>query len=168
MSNLSHAAMFGHLTLIANGLHKPSISALGLSNDDWQELTGHAPWTVSDRPRMSRILTDLIYASVDLLGLPRFRIPAEYVTAVIAIFVAPANVFAACSWSAADLYSSEDIINGKQADAVRVEEVFALVGQCYADSKVFTDFCNRFETNIGRRLAHVQPAPIGVQPQEGD
>ena len=165
MSNLSHAVLNGHLTLIANGLHKPSINALGLSNDDWEQLTGNTPWTVSDRPKVSRTLTDLIYASVELLGLPRFRIPAEYVAAVVAVFVAPANIFAASSWVGSDLIASEDLISGKAASPVGTDEVFALVGVAYANAQQHTEFCNRFEANVGRRLAHIMPAAVAVQPQ---
>ena len=53
-------------------------------------------WLATDRSRARRILETFVYGALDLQGLPRFPVPAEYLAACIALNVHPSNYMAAC------------------------------------------------------------------------
>ena len=77
------------MEVIANGGATGAFDSLGITEDDFQLVTGDIPWIGADRHRVVAVLNSLIHGTVDLLGLPRIEVPAEFTAAAIAIFVAP-------------------------------------------------------------------------------
>jgi len=122
------------LSLIANQGRQGHLGMVGVSQADFDLLSGSLPWTVSDRNRMHVTLNALLNLSCDTLGVARFRLPAEYVAAGIAIFVNPINAQSICrimerSPSASDLGSG----GTDNYDVCSAEQLFALVVQLYGD-----------------------------------
>lgn len=71
-------------------------------------------WLGTDRVQVNRVLSALCYGGLDLIGLPRFPVPAEFIAAVIARHVPAHNVLIACSMlERADW--AENMINGVEA-----------------------------------------------------
>lgn len=82
-----------------------------LTDDDYNFLIGDKLWIAADRSRVRRVVEATVYGSLDLIGLPRFPAPAEFIAAAIAFYVHPKNIQYACS----ELSNAEwslNIING--------------------------------------------------------
>lgn len=138
------------------------LDALGVSKADYARLVGDAPWTASERNRMTATLHSLIMGSVDIMGLSRFKVPAEYMAAGIAVFVAPVNVHVACQYAPA-VGEAEEMGRGADRTKVLPEQLFALVVQLYdTDMKVSARYL--FEKKCGieiKKVADQQPQSKG-------
>jgi len=112
-----------------------------LGEIDW--LTGPAPWMAPDRNRAIDLITRIATTSVDAVGLPRFKMPVEFIAMVIRVFVHPANwqVAAACMEGTSD---TSDIIRGidnpygaARIFAMVLQESEALDKQCEQIKRAF-------------------------------
>jgi len=96
-----------------------------------------AGWVGSDKTTVRNALNAALYAGVDVLGFERFKLPAEYVAAVIAICVKAVN------WKMASIYMSDsqltelDVLAGYQEERVPVnaDRLFGLVLKCKAQAE---------------------------------
>lgn len=100
-------------------------SCLDLSEDDYRFLTMNSLWIGTDRPRIRHVVESAVYGAVDYIGFPRIAVPAEFIAAAIAVFVAPMNYMVACSVMEGAEFS-EHIINGVDRP-VSGSELFAFV-----------------------------------------
>lgn len=131
--HLSLSTVRGALTVLSNGSVVDAAQSCGCTESDWKLLTGSKVFIGVDRPRVKRLLDNIIYGVVDTLGLPRFELPAEYAAACIAMFVNPVNFFPACSWigtyarseDIADYHGNLDSVQG--LETVSSSKLFALV-----------------------------------------
>ena len=131
--HLSLSTVRGALTVLSNGSVVDAAQSCGCTESDWKLLTGSKVFIGVDRPRVKRLLDNLIFGVVDTLGLPRFELPAEYAAACIAMFVNPVNYFPACSWigtyarseDIADYHGNLDAVQG--LETVSSSKLFALV-----------------------------------------
>lgn len=132
--NLSFQTAVGSLQTIAHLAYKGYLAGVGISQADYEKLTSDAPWTGSDRQRMTNLIHTLANGSTDSMALPRMTLFAEYLAATICTFVAGINIHAACIWAPC-LPTAEDLGSGMdplQAPRVRPEQLFALVHQMFA------------------------------------
>lgn len=83
---------------IGRCVDKNSIDACGITIEDLKLITGQGYFVNSNRSRVEQVFKSLVYGTIDALGLPRFKIPAEYIAACIAFYVHPNNHHVACSW----------------------------------------------------------------------
>jgi len=121
------------LSLLANQGRQGHLGMVGISQGDFDLLTGSLPWTSQDRNRMHVTLNALLNLSCDALGVARFRLPAEYVAAGIALWVNPINAQSICrimerTPSASDMGKGSD-----DYDVCSADQLFALVVQLYGD-----------------------------------
>lgn len=135
MVNVSYSCVVGTLKMIQSHGLIDSLASFGISQSDYDLLTGDIPWISSDRARVMRSLDSLIHGSVDLVGLPRFLVPAEYVAAVLATFVKPANCMLACAWregspTAEKLAASDAGLLG--SEPVRSSRLFSIIVELFA------------------------------------
>lgn len=72
--------------------------SLGITEKEWEILTGPKVWKGVQRPLVKKLLDNLIYGVIDTLGIGRFQVPAEYVSAIVVTFCSVPNWFPACSW----------------------------------------------------------------------
>jgi hypothetical protein len=132
MRHLSLPTVKGALHIISNENVADACQSCGVSEADWSLLTGKKVWLGVDRARIKRILDAILYGVVDQLGIPRFSLPAEYVGAVISMFVNEANMFSACNWlgnfaKAEDLADFHGTLEGVQGlETVSPAKLFAL------------------------------------------
>jgi len=125
------------MRLLANIGRKGFLDGLGVSRADFDRFVGDEPWLATDRNRMTSVLNTMINASVDAMGLPRFDLPAEYIAAGIALFVAPVNVHGCCVFAARGAKPTEEMGRGTQSstEAVSPDRLFALVIQLFSDQR---------------------------------
>lgn len=95
---LSLATCIGSMKILLDSGVMDCVTAIGCTESDWRTLVGPKPWVGVDRSRVSRVLEGLLFGMVDIMGLPRFDLPAEFAAAVVALFVHPVNYFPACVW----------------------------------------------------------------------
>lgn len=93
---LSIEAALGAMRIVCGKDFAWLMQSFGITKEDYQLVTGSEPWLVNDRERVRRILQQLAAGTLDLIGIDRFELPAEYCAAIISVFVHPTNCMAAC------------------------------------------------------------------------
>ena len=144
----------GAMRFIANMFKEGSVESLGITQEDFKQLSSEVPWLSSDRNRMSYVLGSLLSSTMDAISVPRFEMPAEYVAAGIAVFVAPMNVHAACRFMERSGTAQELSRGVESIEPVGARQLYALVVQLVTDpessyAKVL------FEKRTGIAIAHV-------------
>ena len=77
------------------------------ASESARELVGSSSgWLPSEKPAVQRALQLLMTGTLDAVGAPQIRLPAEFVAAAIGLVVDPRNQQVACSWYA-------EIVTGK-------------------------------------------------------
>jgi len=132
----------GAMQIILNKAQIDAARSLGCTEKEWTLLVGPIPWKANDRNIVKRLLDQVIYGMMDTMALPRFKVPAEYIAAVITAMVTPCNYFPACSWLE-NTYKAEDLGNfdGSQLNSGEMEKVsnsrlFALVCALKSDEEI--------------------------------
>jgi hypothetical protein len=146
--------VLGAMDLIAKGANG-CINALGITPEELKTTTGNTMWVGADRHVITKTIQSMIYGSMDLQQLPRFRAPAEYIAAAIIMFTSPCNYFAACSYLAGG--TKMDPMAGKKDEGgsiqpVTSEELFSLVLMCNPHTKQIEQFKAQFTKNCGLAL----------------
>lgn len=132
---VSYPVALNCMQLIGKGAVTDAFEALGITKDDFELATGDMSYLGADRSRVSSVLNALTHGTLDVLGLPRIEVPAEYRAAVIAVFVAPRNIHVACRWLETGV-TAADIVAGGQLEAVSAKQLFALICQLAGDAPV--------------------------------
>lgn len=141
----------GAMSMISEQSLNGSIDTLGVSSEDFKKLSASVPWMATDRNRMMMILTSLLSSTMDIIGVPRFQLPAEYIAAGIALFVAPINVQTACRFMERTP-TAEQLGRGvERGDVVTAQQLFALTIQLIADPDT-SHAVILFERNTGVRI----------------
>lgn len=74
------------------------IESLGLGEPEWELLSQKSPWMAKHRPIIETLGKNLIYAGLDLMGVNRFPVSAEYVAAVAVTFISECNYMHFSQW----------------------------------------------------------------------
>src|SRR5699024_9561430 len=85
-------------------------AVLDLTEDDFDFLTSNKVWIATDRSHARRCVEACVYGTLDFVGYPRFPAPVEFIAAVIAYYVHPANLQPDCL-SLEEVEFEEIIIN---------------------------------------------------------
>ena len=111
MIRLRLESALGTMRIFEQGGTALSQEVLGITAEDQELFTGKSPWLGTDRARVMRVLDSYVFGTLDVAGLPRFEVPAEFLACVILIFVDPINYFPCCSW-ATGFIKSEEALRG--------------------------------------------------------
>jgi len=123
----------GAMALIAHQCKNGDLDSMGVTLEDFKKLTSHTPWLAPDRNRMNQVFNSIMSGTMDVVGVPRFQMPAEYIAAGIAMFVAPINIHVACRFMER-IPTAESLGRGlDQADMCTAQQLFSLVVQLVAD-----------------------------------
>ena len=163
---IDYRTAVGVLRMMAERAMVDSIASFGISEADWKLVTGPKPWIGLDRARVCRVLDSLIFGSMDLAGLPRFRVPAEYVSAVLVTFVSPNNLMLACAWREQSP-SADDLsrIDGVGAEPVRAHQLFALCTRLHSQNGIEKSSAQAaFEKHVGAAIDHARVAGAPASP----
>lgn len=136
------------------------VLAMGTTEQDYKLLVGSKPWTADDKYRIVRMLETIMSNMVAKLGLPAFRLPAEYCAACITMFVHPANFFAACSWIPKSTSTQELCeFQGRPGEedtgleTVTPSKLFALCIALRSENRV-DNLARRFMEKTGKELGY--------------
>lgn len=151
-----YGSVKGCMHLIRNGIDATSPMSYGLTEADFADLTSSVPWIPAQRATVRRTLETLCHATTDLIGLPRFEIPAEYVAGVIAVFVHPVNVAVSCSWLEGRLPHAEDLSQSADSTPQGMEkltaaQLYAMVVRIIGDEDI-SDIANSFNKRVRHRM----------------
>ena len=157
---LSFETALGAMQLVKRSDYGSLFQSLGVTGEDYQLTCGTAVWTGMDRARVRQTLDAFSAGTMDLVGVSRFELPAEYLAAVIVMFVHPVNVMIACRWM--ENMRPAEIIVGASSTPVTVDpaEVFALCCDLMADDRGSAARAS-FEKQVGiaqARLREREPA----------
>lgn len=75
-----------------------ALAQSSFTKSEWDKLTGISLWSTADRSRMRAALDTALFVVPDLLGIPRVKLPAEYIASAICCFVSSSNWMIACHW----------------------------------------------------------------------
>lgn len=139
---------------VPNGL-----SSLGISLDDYKLLTQSTPWTGIDRQRVSRTIQSVCYALLDVLGIPRFDVPAEYLGAVLSIFVHKSNLMLACVYSDRLKTCNDMLCPDSEGEPVSPSTLFCLCLQFLEDPLRSNTALNAFNKRVGLRELTAEDSP---------
>lgn len=158
----------GAMQSLANGAATGLLESLGVLPDDLKLVTGERSWTAAERHQVTRALDILMFGTMDVLGLPRISVPAEFVAATISMFVQPSNLMVACRWmESTDTKTAEAIGNPQgtvSKEPVNASQLFALVLQLVNDGEVAV--CRaQFEARTAQAITKV--IKQDPQPQRG-
>lgn len=108
--------------------------ALGINAQDFELVNDGMPWDFSNKHRVIATLNALIHGTVQILGLPKIVVPAEYIAALIVACVDPANRMLACTFIAGERQVGPGALEGSarasstsQIDPTSADQLFALV-----------------------------------------
>ncbi len=145
----------GAMQALAAGSATGLLESLGMLPDDLKLVMGNTSWRNNERNMVIRNLDTLMYGTMDVLGLPRFMVPAEYVAATIAMFVHPCNLMVACMWMESGQQSADAMGNpnsqSTNIQGVAASQLFALCIQLVNDGTV-TKCRNQFEMRTNHAI----------------
>lgn len=138
-----------------------AVASLGVQKEDFRLVTGLSVWLATDRVRVLNVLQSLLFGSLDLIGLPRITAPAEYIAAVIAVFVAPVNYMPACRFFEQSR-PADDLALGAEAqrmESVTASQLHALVLDL-ADPGQMSAAVHAFEKRVGLAVEHAKALEV--------
>ena len=95
---LKYATAKGSMTLLRSMDYEEIFKGCGITPEEFKLLVGRSIWLGSDRASVRKSLDACLAGAMDLTGVPRIEMPAEYIAATIVVFVAPVNIMKACAW----------------------------------------------------------------------
>lgn len=72
--------------------------ALGITPKQFEIVAGREIWRRDQLHVVMRTLNQMIFGSLEIMGLPKLVVPAEFTAAHIATLIAPENRIIACVW----------------------------------------------------------------------
>ena len=147
----TRAICFSALTAISETVKSFGIASLGINQEDFSKTTSNAVWMSGDRPVVDRTIQQLAYGSMDAQGIPRFDLCAEYLAAIIALFIAPCNQFAACSHQAGVMMSVDLAVQSEGTQRFDASRLYALVLCASAEAE---DFKVLFNKAVANKIEH--------------
>jgi hypothetical protein len=153
MANLSYEAALQVLKVI-DKYTAADFDALGITESDFEIASGNAPWRRDQLIRVMRTLNALVYGSLEVLALPKIRVPSEYVAAIVASFVHPSNRMIACTWLAMEKQTGAGAMDmssrntTQEIEHASAEQLFSLV-IALSDTEASTDARKSFRKRLG-------------------
>lgn len=149
------------MMLIKNGAATDAFESLGISAMDFSLVCGGSPWIAAERGRVVNVLTLLTHGVLDVVGLPRIEVPAEFRASVLSVFVAPGNLAVACRWMETGP-TAEAMSAGGDLTPVRAETLFALCLQLSDDGQALAQWEKRTGRAVRDVEGHPPPLPLEI------
>lgn len=123
------------MKLIRDGACSDAFEALGITSEDFAFAISSSPFVGADRSLVSGVLNMLTYGVLDVMGLPRIEVPAEFKAGVIAAFISPANMMVCCRWIEVSPVATEMAVGGSMQPC-SAHQLFSLCCLLYGDQPV--------------------------------
>ena len=101
----------------------------GIEQSHWELLTQDEYWSPDQARQMRSILASVVEVAMTIAGMPAIPLPGQYVAALIAEVVAPANRLIACT-KAPDTFDAEaasGLVGTHEVKDMSVQQLMALV-----------------------------------------
>ena len=151
---LKYATAKGSMALVRSMDYEEIFRGLGITPEEFKLLVGKSIWLGSDRASVRKSLDACLAGAMDLTGVPRIEMPAEFIAAVICSFVAPVNVMKACAWM--ENQRPAEAISGASSspEIVSAGQLFALCNRLFEgdDQAVQQSFEKRVGIAIHRSV----------------
>jgi hypothetical protein len=101
----------------------------GIMQTDWELLTQEEPWTPEEARQIRSILASTVEICMTISGLPPVPLPGQYVAAVIAVLVSPANRFLAATKvpDTFDAVAASGLEGKVEVEPMKREQMFGLI-----------------------------------------
>ncbi len=162
-NRVSYAVAVNCMRLIRDGGVNDAFESLGIIPEDFDLVCRSVPWIGNDRLRVTTVINSLCHGTVDVCGLPRIEIPAEFIASVLSMFVSPGNLMIACRWMEAEK-AAEDLAAGGSLEAVQAKKLFALCCQLVHEAPAATA---QWEKRTGRAVRRVLEAVPSTEQNDG-
>lgn len=141
----------GAMSILRDNSLNGDFSAFGISEKEYQLMSGPRPWVSTDRNTVKRVLDCMIWGIMDVIGVPRFQPPMEYVAAVVSTFVSGNNLMVACRWIEGGVMA-EDVIGEHAIEATHVDaqKLFSFIILLRGQDKAVRD---QFEKRVGYAIS---------------
>ena len=136
------------MKMISSQVEKANVDPLGL-----KVLRQPTMWLSSDRSTVRNTFDNMLFQSLDMLGLPRFILPVEYVAAAIVSFVHPVNFFTACLWSESHGSTTDEMSLDGEYDRFSARQLFSVVCNVFAHHDGVGP--GTFESSVDSKLSQV-------------
>lgn len=146
----------GAMKIIRDNEIVEGIGSFGIADSDMRLTLGNGVWIGQNRGRVVKCLSSLVWGTLDTMGAPRFEVPAEYIAAMIMMFVKPININTACSWMD-NIHSADGIMNEETEKPlpIKAREIFALVITMYNDKRGH-EIKDAFEDKIAKQIENLE------------
>lgn len=152
--NLSYETALATLKVI-DQYAAADFDTLGISQSDFELVSDRKVWLRAHIPVVMRTFNALLYGTLEVQGIPKIIVPAEYVAAVVASFVAPENRMLACVWLAQEHKTGASAIelsarahSTAQMGTTSGDQLFALVLQL-SNNDASTEARKNFRARLG-------------------
>jgi len=116
---------------------------LDCSKAEYDILRQDVPWMYTDRNRARVALDAVLYGLLDMHGIARIALPAEYVAAAIVMFVRPVNIHQCCVAMSGSVGSTHSLFSGSAGS------LFDLCLLAYSRGD-FSSFAKRFDAAMAK------------------
>lgn len=141
----------GCMRLLASQSFLEMFEIFGISPEELTETMGAKPWHGSARERVRRVLDAVCHGVMDVVAVPRFEMPAEYIAAVIVGFVHPTNMMLACRFMERSRPVVSLISGERETDVISAKQLFGLCCMM-VDDKDAAAIRSQFEKRLGKAL----------------
>lgn len=133
-SSLSPIICRAAMKAIAAQARSGYLENISVSQKDFEDVTAGVPWVSADRNRLTAALHSMLTSTTDMQGFERFRLPVEWISSAIAVFVHPVNWMLACRYFEG-AFGAADLGRGSTASVApcTAEQIFALCIQLEGD-----------------------------------
>lgn len=147
MTALRTEVAMGAMTLLRENSLNGDFSAFGISDKEFEMFTGGKPWHATDRSVIRRVMDCMIWGIMDVVGVPRFQPPMEYVAAVLSSFVSGVNMMIACRWIEGGP-RAEDVVGDQTSETVHIDaqRLFSFIVLLRSEDHSVKD---QFEKKVG-------------------
>lgn len=155
--NLSFTTAYALLKNIER--YAPSdFDALGITPQQFQIVAQPVLWDRDQLLVVMRTITQMIYGSLTIMGLPKLVVPSEFIAAHIAALVAPENKIIACVWLSQERQTGHGALElaargntSATMDPTHADQLFALVSML-SDSDAASGARARYMKKIGIKV----------------
>lgn len=127
---------------------------LGITQENFEELFSPVVWRRENMGRINRTMMAILFGSLEVQGIPKIIVPAEFVAAHIVACVHPGNRMLACVYLAQERQTGVGALelaarqqSVSQYDPTSADQLFALV--CLLSD---TDKANTARVNYGKKM----------------
>lgn len=139
-------------------------AALGITPAQFKIVAQPVLWDRDQLSVVMRTLTNMIFGSLTILGLPKITVPSEFIAAHIATLIAPENRIIACVWMSTERASGQGALElaargatAQTMDPTNADNLFALVLELSNDDAA-SSARQRYLKKIGLKVEELEKA----------